>query len=452
MAESLFLQRLETIARYSVYLSAALLPFTRALTVNIGWPLKIYEVLLTLAIAYYFVIRWRRTRSAFLYPEIIAILSFCAWCILGLAVNYSGGTVPDTSGPPARFGPLLDGLASLAYVIFDVLVLIMVVRQFSGHARTIVQYWLCGTVVAGIYGWVVFLSSYAGLPVWLLPGTDAPQWFRYGGYSALRMGTFLEGNNAGLYFIVSALLAFSFGYRKTGWFALSSVYPTLSTHGVLVALLVLIADLYHRQVMKEDRPRRFWFAVVVTLSIFSMLLLSDPLLRGAILGKAANGIAKWSQVDSFPTTTEPPTDLHPAQPIRSKDDLRTANSLLDRIETAKVALQMWLDSPIFGVGLSQFGGHFFRYTNKNLWPFPEEKRIPNNVYLQLLSETGIVGFCLFFSFLTMVFVKGSSTSPFHRRLGFLVVLAMFVAYPAVTTTYIWVYFAVMASNPRDTSR
>src|SRR6188472_1336320 len=192
-AESLFLQRLETIARYGVYVSAASLAFTRALTINIGWPLKIYEVLLTLAIAYYLVVRWDRTRPAFLRPEIIAILSFCTWCGVGLAVNYFRGMIPDTSGTPARFSPLLDGTATLAYFIFDMLALVVVARHFSGHARTIARWWLWGTIVAGAYGWVLFLSSYAGLTVWLLPGSEI-QWFKHGGHSALRMGTFLEGN------------------------------------------------------------------------------------------------------------------------------------------------------------------------------------------------------------------------------------------------------------------
>ncbi|MCX7910533.1 MAG: tetratricopeptide repeat protein [Endomicrobia bacterium] len=62
-------------------------------------------------------------------------------------------------------------------------------------------------------------------------------------------------------------------------------------------------------------------------------------------------------------------------------------------------IKMWLSSPIFGVGFGKFHIEFVKFASEDLRKiWPEKSFIINdahNEYLQILSESGIVGFVLF---------------------------------------------------------
>lgn len=75
-------------------------------------------------------------------------------------------------------------------------------------------------------------------------------------------------------------------------------------------------------------------------------------------------------------------------------------SVFDRLKFWAVALKIFKQSPVTGSG---YGTFFTEYANNydNIGLF---SRYAHNHYLQLLSETGIIGFSLFIIFLLMVFI------------------------------------------------
>jgi O-antigen ligase len=58
-----------------------------------------------------------------------------------------------------------------------------------------------------------------------------------------------------------------------------------------------------------------------------------------------------------------------------------------RIAIYRSAIDLWLSNPVFGIGL----GNFNYYTDNS---FHYQPSVPHNVYLEILCETGIIGFLL----------------------------------------------------------
>jgi len=73
-------------------------------------------------------------------------------------------------------------------------------------------------------------------------------------------------------------------------------------------------------------------------------------------------------------------------------DYQTQGTALSRIEYWKIGIKMFLSNPLLGVGA---GNYQLRYSDfggwEHVWP------VPHNMYIEVMSELGILGFgCLFF--------------------------------------------------------
>jgi putative inorganic carbon (hco3(-)) transporter len=72
----------------------------------------------------------------------------------------------------------------------------------------------------------------------------------------------------------------------------------------------------------------------------------------------------------------------------------------------KGALSMWMDAPIFGKGLGMFAHHFQHYRPKELTKYLSFKDFAvdhtHNEFLEILSETGLVGLLLYATLLILV--------------------------------------------------
>ena len=77
-----------------------------------------------------------------------------------------------------------------------------------------------------------------------------------------------------------------------------------------------------------------------------------------------------------------------------------------RVKLTVMSLKMFGDHPFFGVGFNHFRTKFSEYYNKAEELPPYEFRVPDNMYLTLLSETGIVGASGFFVFIFFLFGRG----------------------------------------------
>jgi len=83
------------------------------------------------------------------------------------------------------------------------------------------------------------------------------------------------------------------------------------------------------------------------------------------------------------------------------------NGLLStyRLERFKMVFRMIWEHPWAGVGFQHFRIRFYEYySGKSAVPY--EKMIADNMYLTILAETGIIGFCSFVVFIVSLLKKG----------------------------------------------
>ena len=84
------------------------------------------------------------------------------------------------------------------------------------------------------------------------------------------------------------------------------------------------------------------------------------------------------------------------------------SSAMGRIRAWGVALQMWSDHPVTGVGPRNFTQQYRRYGNT------DEVHVAHNSYLQMLAETGLPGFLLFVSLMVVAQVRLQAVRMRHK--------------------------------------
>lgn len=191
------------------------LPFMTALTVNVGFPLKIYEVALLAAMVLVPLSgRLSLPRQAVTGAVLTAVWMGLAGLILWYRLLDPLPTAAVT-GLASRFGPIGDGVTKFIYLLLDLFAFILFARFAARDEKGFLKYWLIGAVIAATYSYYLFCMNFAGIakPP-LLPGANTAQAL-VAGRLFIRCATFREGNEAGLYFAISSLLAFHAEYRKT---------------------------------------------------------------------------------------------------------------------------------------------------------------------------------------------------------------------------------------------
>lgn len=100
-----------------------------------------------------------------------------------------------------------------------------------------------------------------------------------------------------------------------------------------------------------------------------------------------------------------------------------------RSERVKMTLKMLLDHPFLGSGLNHFRVRFDEYCSKENINETDEFRIPDNMYLTFLAETGLIGsagFLLFIIFLLRAGLKEVRKQSDDKREILLVFLAALI--------------------------
>lgn len=87
--------------------------------------------------------------------------------------------------------------------------------------------------------------------------------------------------------------------------------------------------------------------------------------------------------------------------INVQDDMdKSGSSTIERLTTIETCWSIFKVRPILGVGFGNFGWYLNHYVTSSLLLFvPGGDFQPNNTYMQILAELGIVGFLLFFVFI-----------------------------------------------------
>ncbi|GAB4316794.1 MAG: hypothetical protein Kow0059_09470 [Candidatus Sumerlaeia bacterium] len=173
-------------------------------------------------------------------------------------------------------------------------------------------------------------------------------------------------------FATFGLFALPFCYFLTIWSRNAGLRPVVVVLTLLIAVTSLLT--FNRQTIVElgvlflllvflFRSRyRFFFALIFGAA----LLLIGPIVLGTTLARVQQGRTGW--------------DL----------------SVIERRDKILIALEILRHKPLFGVGLGSFPEAWDDYINpgelKFLWLDRTNPQYPDMGYMQLLAETGVVGF------------------------------------------------------------
>ncbi|HEX7336618.1 MAG TPA: O-antigen ligase family protein [Gemmatimonadales bacterium] len=400
-----------SVRRSLILLAVATLPFTYALTVDLSFPLKAYEVALALVLLTYL----NELRLP-LAPGTRRMVRGLGWFVVAAAVltlirftlPAEGSTTGDFG---ARFGPAGDAVAKLLYLALGVLGFMLFAYVAYADERRYLRAWRIGAIAAATYSWYLFAAGLLGMDPFLLPGVTDPKYFSVAGRTFVRSGTFQEGNFLGLFLLVSAGVALYERRRLLAAVLSLTVLLTFSTVNTLALALLwtIVWWRSHSAMTWSRRPRYIALGIGVALAVVLVLFLTGYL-QSVIVGKLGT---------------------------------EELGSRIKRITFILAGLRMFLDHPLLGVGISQFGYFYNSYQPLGLVGMAETvKLIPNNIYVELLAELGIAGFLLFAAFLVAVYRRLRAPELAPLRWTFIAVLFSLNGFPTFTVMFLWAFFGL----------
>lgn len=378
-------------------LAVIFLPFTKALTLDIGFPFKLYEAFFPFAILFLIAqgdIRLEgRFRRVFVY-------AFLFWTIA--SISSIAGIFDATGSSSVRYrgGRTQDAIMRSAYLLFNICVMFLAFYATKYNKVFIIKAWLAGFLLAFSYHvYTVVFVVFTG-DAYLLPGLDRHQMGWMGPLLMPRSGTFEEGNFAGLYYL--ATLAFAMYARSKALIVLAvvGVAFTLSTAAYIGLFMLFLVNSFKKNSVQIKKYSYAVFLLIAALVSASMLGFDEKFSEGA----GASGAV--------------------------------------RLNESMTGLQIFYSNPTMGVGLGGYGFLFDEFEwSPELSIFAiAEKHIPNNVYVELLSETGLIGsllFLIFFVSYIRILSRQLDLSPFYS-FG-LSAAVVFMAYPTFNITYLWFF-------------
>ena len=204
---------LPELRRVLVGIALVSLPFTQALTIDLRFPLKVYEVVLFLLLGLSATeLRVRTAPGARREFTVLAVfIGLVAGSVLYRQLNPLGAAA---TGFSSRFGPVGDSLAKLMYLLLAVYAFLVFAFEAYRDTNWFMRTWLWGAIACSLYSWYLFAGSLIGIDLPLLPQSTA-QRVQIGSLFVLRSGTFEEGNFLGLYLLLSVTIALLAG--RTDW-------------------------------------------------------------------------------------------------------------------------------------------------------------------------------------------------------------------------------------------
>jgi O-antigen ligase len=239
-------------------------------------------------------------------------------------------------------------------------------------------------------------------------------------YFAVRAGVFVEGNHGGSYYLLSFFLMWfsqqerlRFG-RRGMMLALGGVVLSQSSSALLLLPLLTIAAYLAMPAKIRRHTLRWRTVLLIFLALYSVVIMFSSEIAEKIAGEAINP-------SSF--------------------------SRYDRLSSIASGINMFLDYPLLGVGIQGYAFSLPQYVDPFIQSFFDwnSRRIANNIYIELLSEQGLIGF------LAMLLVIYRIIAPIFRHVrtqsvlaaGAVSILLSWMAFPTYTVSYHWIGFAVL---------
>jgi O-antigen ligase len=183
--------------------------------------------------------------------------------------------------------------------------------------------------------------------------------------------------------------------------------PSLKLFGALAAGLITFAVIYSYS--------RGAFLALVCVGI---LILSER--RVGLLKILAAVVALLILVQLLPETYR--ARISTISLInRDETSVYEDDSLRGRTSELRAALGMWSDHPFLGVGVGNYRVHYQEYASEIGLEYRNEDRQAHSLYLEVLSETGLIGTLVFIAFLISLFTSLAETRrklsrmPGHRN-------------------------------------
>lgn len=373
-------QRL-TFSQRCVVTAIALSPFQWALTLNLGFPLKLSEILLMMGIAAYFLFP-RHVQPPSLAGRIIVLM--------GVVLLLSTVTASLSSSQPLLFRGFTrsPGTDLLMYCGYGLLILLAwfplrsIPRDLFGKAL-VVAAWIVGTT--SLFQLVMVEAGQTALLGALNFTVEGTGSNLFGGDAGTRSGPFLEGQHLGFY--AGALAIVCLGRRA--WFGMvwclwACLYAQSTT--ALVGFIVAAG-----------------IAIVLRLSLRAVMALGAGLIMSVV---AVQIIPAAREFITFQLAKLGLFGLN------NNYDYATL-SLETRDVKSTIGFQMMRDSPITGVGPGRYGAYFFDYPLSNDLPMyyynADHRAIAENAYAQVAAEIGILMLALLI-FLLLVLLWRNRTA------------------------------------------
>lgn len=388
------------------------LPFSYALTFNIGFPLKVSEIAVLIIIILMFInpkisISFIKTRPSFL------LLIFILYTTMSTLINLGWHYDYVLNNYEARFGYAFDSILKLVYIYIAYFALIITANAVGVKSLKYNSFIVYGAVAAGFFTWYLLIFSFLKWPIIILPGMDEhPQLISLSLGSFIRCGTFREGNYMGAFLLISAIIAFYIKKTKSAWFLIISILATFSASAMLGALVFFLIKNFKNYFKLRYI---FRFVGVLLIIVFTILILLQNLDFKRII------------VDKV---------------IPSKD---FNYSRMDRINSISNSIKIAFNNPILGVGLSNYALHYNHYNKLKKYQYSGLKVIPNNVYAEILSETGFVGLILFILFLLKLYIQTNNDDSGTLSSGFFASCVILLAFPSFTLLFFWVFWGLIIS-------
>jgi len=184
----------------------------------------------------------------------------------------------------------------------------------------------------------------------------------------------------------------------------------------LCGLLLVIYSLFIEKKSIRIHLISFLFVSIIAIIIFAI---TNPEITNRTIFSTIDMFAKIKNIGSLTSSENVPANV---------GELAYTYGLV-----FKSAIRVWLESPFIGVGL-----HTYREVCSDYGLFGSGPGVcwhPHNISLELLSETGVIGFTLFYAMITSIFISIFKSYKKNRSLFALSILTtlLFVCFFPLTT-------------------
>ncbi|GAA3589025.1 hypothetical protein GCM10022198_11050 [Klugiella xanthotipulae] len=396
-------------------------PLQSGFTLNLGFPLKISEVLIMFAVLSYFF--GRRTRPT---PSLERKLFVALGFLVGVSTAYHLLT-PVTNVELHGFtrSPEVD-LA--LYFFYSMLVLVMWLLMTtlpSGvmQKAMIWSIWVCAA--ATFLQWVLSQAGMLEVLETLNYQTKAKGLNLDGSDDdVMRTGSFVEGQQLGFFAGMMMLIALkNRAYIAVGLAVYCLIYSQ-STTGFLGVAVAVATILFLRP--RLNSILRF----LLSGAIVAGILASVPALRTLLSFQLAK-LGLFGLDEQFSGSDD-------------SLDLRSIKT--------EIGARMTFDHPLIGVGPGRYGINFFDYATNPPVPIyywnPDHRASAENVYIHISSELGIPALLCFVVALLALVLKQYRGLPVDFAVGLYLVIGI-ITQGSWTFIPIWIGLAYLAVNAHD---